>query len=150
MKWLNSTERYGLVPIVFHWLILFLFLAVYASIELREVFPKGSEPREALKSWHFMLGILIFLLLWPRLISLRQGYFPSINPEQPYWQKLLSRGMHLTLYGLMFLMPLTGWLLLSAEAKPIPFFALHTAAALLHHYFFRDNTLQRILPDLRD
>jgi cytochrome b561 len=183
MKWLNSTERYGLGPIVFHWLILFLFLAVYASIELREVFPKGSEPREVLKTWHFMLGILIFLLLWPRLILLRQGHFPRINPEQPYWQKLLSRGMHLTLYGLMFLMPLTGWLLLSAEAKPIPFFglqlpalisenkfvadlskdahellgtlgyfliALHTAAALLHHYFFRDNTLQRMLPDLRD
>ncbi len=183
MKWRNTEESYGIMSMLFHWLILFIFIAVYASIELRELFPKGSDPREALKTWHFMLGLLIFLLLWPRLLWLSRGHFPRIQPEQPRWQKLLSRSMHLTLYGLMFIMPLTGWLLLSAEAKPIPFFglqlpalinenktvadltkeaheflgtlgyfliAIHSAAALLHHFFFRDNTLKRMLPISRD
>ena len=183
MKWFNSSNRYGSITMLFHWLVLFLFIAVYASIELRELFPKGSDLREALKVWHFMLGILIFLLLWPRLLAMTQGHFPFIQPQQPRWQKLLSRSMHLSLYGLMLILPLSGWLLLSAEAKPILFFglqlpaltqenktvadltkdfhefvgtlgyfliALHTTAALLHHYFFRDNTLQRMLPDLRD
>lgn len=63
MKWFNSSNRYGSITMLFHWLVLFLFIAVYASIELRELFPKGSDLREALKVWHFMLGLLIFLLL---------------------------------------------------------------------------------------
>ncbi|AMK79001.1 MULTISPECIES: cytochrome b [Methylomonas] len=130
MKWLNSTERYGVLSMTLHWIIVLLFVAVYASIELRELFPKGSDPREAMKAWHFMLGLSVFVLIWPRLLFMFQGRFPTIQPEPPYWQKLLGRTMHLTLYALMIVMPLSGWLLLSAEAKPIPFFGLQLPALI--------------------
>lgn len=82
----------------------------------------------------------------------------------------------------MIAMPLLGWLLLSAEGKPVPFFGielpalvgtdaalvdsletlhetivkadhylvgLHALAALFYHYFLHDNTLLRMLPQLR-
>jgi len=49
----NTADRYGSLSIGIHWLMLLLFIAVYAFIELREIYPKGSDPREAMKAWHF-------------------------------------------------------------------------------------------------
>jgi cytochrome b561 len=130
MKWLNSADRYGVISMALHWLVLLLFVATYASIELREIFPKASEPREAMKVWHFMLGLSVLALMLPRLWFMFQGRFPAIQPEPPHWQKMPARMMHLSLYGLMILMPLSGWLLLSAEAKPIAFFGLQLPALI--------------------
>ena len=59
--------RYSTASIVLHWAMLILIVAVYASIELREYFPKGSGPRDALKMWHFMLGLSVFVLVWLRI-----------------------------------------------------------------------------------
>lgn len=67
MQWKNTTDRYGSLSIAMHWLMLALLVAVYACIELREFYPKGSDPREALKQWHFMLGLAVFVLVWLRL-----------------------------------------------------------------------------------
>ena len=57
------SDRYHRSSIALHWLMLALFIAVYASINLRELFDKGTAPREALKSLHFMLGLLMFALV---------------------------------------------------------------------------------------
>ena len=65
----NTADRYGSISIGIHWLMLLLFVAVYAFIELREIYPKGGDPREALKAWHFMFGMLVFVLVWPRLAA---------------------------------------------------------------------------------
>ncbi|MDO9164100.1 MAG: cytochrome b [Methylococcaceae bacterium] len=124
MQLRNNTERYGLLSIGLHWLMLLLLIAVYACIELREFFPKGSEPREALKTWHFMLGLSVFVLVWLRLLANMLGHHPRIEPELPTWQKQSAKVMHLALYALMVFMPLAGWLILSASGKVIPFFGL--------------------------
>lgn len=126
----NTTARYGLLSIWLHWLMLLLLVAVYACIELRELYPKGSDLREALKTWHFMLGLSVFVLVWLRLISMMIGHFPQILPEPPKWQKILAKVVHWLLYLLMITMPLLGWLLLSAAGKPIPFFGLELPALI--------------------
>jgi cytochrome b561 len=126
--WKNTNERYGSLSITMHWLMLLLLVAVYACIELRELFPKGSDPREALKTWHYMLGLSVFALVWLRVVLNLSGPTPRILPDQAPWQKLAARLMHLTLYLLMIGMPLAGWLILSAEGKPIPFFGLQLPA----------------------
>ena len=176
----NNKNHYKSLSIGLHWLMVLLMIAVYACIELREFYPKGSEIREALKTWHFMLGLSIFMLVWVRLIAIITGGIPKIFPEPPKWQLFAARTVHLTLYLLMISTPLLGWLLLSAAGKPIPFFglhlppliaesksmadslkelhetigttgyfliAIHTAAGLFHHYFVKDDTLLRILPN---
>jgi len=125
----NATH-YGLASIGIHWLMLLLIVAIYACINLHELFPKGSEPREALKTWHFMLGLLAFLLVWLRLVAILFSPKPSIQPEPPKWQLLTAKLVHLALYVLMIGMPLLGWLMLSAAGKPIPFFGLELPALL--------------------
>jgi cytochrome b561 len=128
--WKNTIERYGSLSIGMHWLMVLLLVAVYACIELRELFPKGSDPREALKTWHYMLGLSVFVLVWLRLVMHLSGPTPRIMPEQSTWQRLSARLMHVALYALMIGMPLAGWLMLSAAAKPIPFFGLQLPALI--------------------
>lgn len=128
--WRNSAQRYGSLSILMHWGMLVLLIAVYACIELRELYPRGSEPREALKTWHYMLGLSVFVLVWLRLLLRLSGPVPQIVPQEAAWQRGVARLVHLALYALMILLPLAGWLMLSAEGKPIPFFGLQLPALL--------------------
>ncbi len=130
MNWKNTTIRYGSLSIGIHWLMLLLFIAVYASIELRVLYEKGSDPREALKAWHFMLGLLVFALVWLRIAARLSGPTPNIQPEPEKLQQLAAKLLHLALYALMIGMPLTGWLVLSASGKIIPFFGLELPALI--------------------
>jgi cytochrome b561 len=107
-----------------------LMVAVYATIELRELFPKGSDPREAMKALHFMLGLSVLLLVTLRIYARVTSPTPSIIPELTPGQHLAAKIGHLALYGLMIAMPILGWLILSAAAKPIPFFGLELPALI--------------------
>lgn len=126
----QATGRYSKLSIALHWLMLLLLIAVYACIELRELYPKGSDPREALKTWHFMLGLSVFVLVWVRLFARIASATPAIVPNPPGWQLLLAKLVHLALYVLMIVMPLLGWALLSAAGKPVPFFGLELPAII--------------------
>jgi cytochrome b561 len=124
MSWKNDERRYGSLSIALHWLMLVLLIGVYACIELKGNFPKGSEPRELLKQWHFMLGLSVFALVWLRLLARVIAPTPKIVPAIPAWQAIPAKLMHAALYALMIGAPLAGWLILSAAGKPIPFFGL--------------------------
>lgn len=125
MGWRNTGDRYGSMIIALHWLMLVQLVAVYACIELREFFPKGSDPREALKAWHFMLGLSVLALVSLRLAArLGSGPAPRIEPAPPRWQQRIAGILHTALYVLMIGMPIVGWLVLSAKGNSIPFFGL--------------------------
>ncbi|MCB1704200.1 MAG: cytochrome b [Halioglobus sp.] len=128
MSWKNSSDRYGSLSIGLHWLMFLLIVAVYACIELREFYPKGSDPREALKTWHFMLGLSVLALVSLRLLLRLLQSSPVISPPPAVWQQRVATVMHWLLYALMFAMPIAGWLILSAAGKPIPFFGLELPA----------------------
>jgi cytochrome b561 len=121
-------SRYGTLSIALHWFMLLLLAAVYACMELRELWPRGSEPRELIKTWHFMLGLSVFALVWIRLLARWRGGTPAITPPPAAWQNALAKAAHVALYVLMIGMPIGGWLILSAEGKPIPFFGLELPA----------------------
>ena len=177
MAYRRLAPSYSRLSITMHWLMLALLAAVYACIELRELFPRGSDIREGLKTWHFMLGLSVFVLVWVRLLA------RAISPHgrrSRTWTAAAG-AVHLALYALMIAMPVMGWIVLSAEGDPVPFFGLtlpplvgpdeglaervedvhatvgvigywligfHAAASLFHHYGLRDGTLRRMLPSL--
>jgi cytochrome b561 len=118
------TDRYGKLTIALHWFMLALLAAVYACIELRELFPRGSDPRNLLKTWHFMLGLSVFALVWVRLAARLAGGTPPITPPPAALLALAGKVVHVALYALMIAMPIGGWLILSAEGEPVPFWGL--------------------------
>ena len=122
----GPTDRYSAASIVLHWLMLILIDAVYALIEFREIFPKGSEPREAMKAWHFMLGLSVLGLVWLRIAA--RLVWPTPHAEGAGWQQAAAKAGHFALYVFMIGMPIAGWLILSAEGKEIPFFGIELPA----------------------
>ena len=130
MSWKNTEERFGSLSIGLHWLVVILIIGVYATIELRGIFPKGSDARELMKHWHFMLGLSVFFLTFVRIGARVIAPNPRIEPDMPGWQHLAAKGTHLALYGLLIGLPLAGWLILSAAGKPIPFFGMELPALI--------------------
>jgi cytochrome b561 len=126
----NTNDRYGSLSIAMHWLMFLLLVGVYACIELRELYPKGSDPRNALKAWHFTLGLTVFSLVWLRIALRLFQLTPAIAPPIPRWQQVLSKLVHFALYALMIGMPVAGWLILSGEGKPIPFYGMELPALM--------------------
>ena len=118
MSQTTADRTYARSMIAMHWLMALLIAAVFALIELREIFPKGSVPRETMKSLHFSLGLAVLALVVLRLVVRVSTRTPPIEPRPAAWQTLLAHGAHLALYGLMIAMPVLGWLLLSAAGKP--------------------------------
>ncbi len=182
MSWKNTENHYGSLSIKMHWLMFILMAATYAFIEGRVFFEKGTEMRDLFKMWHFMLGLLILAMVLIRLYFRFTQVSPKITPPLSSAQELGAKGAHLALYILMIMVPIYGWLMLSAFGKPIPFFSLelpallteneelgksikevhelvgmlgyyligfHAVAALVHHYFQKDDTLTRMLPKKR-
>lgn len=176
-------KHYPNSAIALHWFMLLLIVAVYACILLRENYPRGSDLREGLKTWHFMLGLSVLGLTFIRggLRMFTRGT-PPISPAPPRWLHVLAVVAHVAIYAWMIAMPLAGWTILSAEGDPIPFWGLnlppltgvseqlakqveelhelggtigyfllglHAAAALVHHYFLKDDTMFRMLPPRR-
>ena len=109
--------------IVLHWLMLLLFIGVYATVEAHELY-EHSATGDQLMFWHYQLGYAIFALVWLRLIFRLASSVPPADPGLPPLMHQLARGMHILLYVLMILMPITGWLTLSAEGESSTFLGL--------------------------
>lgn len=124
MSWRNSPSRFGSLSIALHWLMLVLIAFVYLCIELKGNFPKGSDVREGLKTWHFMLGLSVLLLVVFRAVLHLSCTVPRIEPNPLKWQSLAAKLMHFALYMFMILMPILGWLTLSAEGVTVSLFGV--------------------------
>lgn len=116
-------DRYSTISVALHWLMLLLLVAVYAAMELREFYPRGSDLREGLKMWHYMLGLSVLTLVLVRIVARLTTAAPA-PLDEPALRQLASKAVHLALYALMIGMPLAGWIILSAEGDPVPFFGL--------------------------
>jgi cytochrome b561 len=124
-----GAQRYAKLSMTLHWLMLGLFVGVYACIELKGMVPRTSPFKGLLLGMHGVFGLSIFALVWIRLFG-RLKPAPSISPPLPVWQKVSSQVVHVALYALMIATPLLAWLMLSAGGKPIPYFGLFLPSPL--------------------
>jgi cytochrome b561 len=120
----SQLTKFNPIIIALHWLMLLLIVAVYLFVEFRGLFPRGSEPRELMKTLHFMLGISVFFLVLLRLVVRFSTKAPDIIPAPKFIEVLLAKLMHIALYIFMIGMPLLGWLILNANGKAVPFLGL--------------------------
>lgn len=120
--------RYPKALIALHWLTLLLIAVVYACMEFRGFFPRGSEPRELMKAVHFSGGLTLLLFVIVRITLRLRGPIPPVSPPLPALQKLAASAGHLALYGFMLGMPLVGWMILSAEGASISLWGIPVPA----------------------
>lgn len=127
---MTTTPRHHALAIAIHWTMLLMFLAVYASIELRGLFPKGSTERTLMANAHIGIGFCIFALTWIRLAARAMLKAPAPEPTPNAWEPRLAQLVHAALYALMIAMPLLGWLMLSANGRPIEPFGIPLPALI--------------------
>ena len=126
---MKAAEKYSGLRIALHWLTVLLVVAVYAAINLSDLFPKGSSARDGIKAWHNTLGLCVLVLVFIRVLARLAQPGPPLVPG-PAWQLRLGKTVHWALYIFLIGMPLAGWLVLSTAGKPVPFFGLELPALM--------------------
>ncbi|WP_321325993.1 cytochrome b [Thiomicrorhabdus sp.] len=130
MSLTNSNERYGALSIGIHWLMFLIIVMTFASIELRDLFEKGTEARDFMKTIHFTLGLTILALVIVRLFIMLPQRQPVILPTPDDRLQKVAKAMKVSLYLFMFAMPILGWLILSGADKSIPFYGFDLPALI--------------------
>lgn len=100
--------RYSLWSRRFHWLVFILVAVALTLIYAHGLSPKGSTLRATFKWAHIQFGIVILLVMLPRIIVRWRSGKPPIVPPYPRWQKRLARLVQFVLYVLLISVPLLG------------------------------------------
>lgn len=112
-----------------HWAIAALLIVQVVLAKMAE--ESGSEAQElALLVNHRSVGITILALALARL-AWRFLRPPPPPVPMPDWQRMASQLAHWGLYALLFIVPLSGWLMSSADGVAVQWFGLVSMPDLL-------------------
>ncbi len=118
----TQSERYTRVAI---WLHLVIGAAVVINIGLAMLTEDMSKTTHmAAMAVHKPLGITILVLTLARIAWRLTHTPPPLPAATPAWQRPLSKLVHFVFYALLILLPLSGWIWMSAAKSPINFFGL--------------------------
>ena len=106
----NTTKNYGSIAKWIHWTIAVLFLGSYCAVYYRHWFTEDETPENWISlQLHLSIGITIAVIVILRIIWRNVNQ----NPDQEPGSKLANLAAqigHYTLYVVMILMPLTGYI----------------------------------------
>lgn len=107
-----------------HWAVAGLIVLQFVLAKLADRAGDVSELRQlALLANHRSVGMTILTLAVLRL-GLRLNQTPPDPLPMPAWQQTASEISHWLLYALLFLLPISGWLMSSASANSVSWFNL--------------------------
>ena len=117
-----STQRYTGPAISAHWIIALLIILAWPLGVYMHDLPLSPDKLK-LYSYHKWIGITVLLLFVPRILW-RITHRPPAALPMPAWQHRIAEGTHHLLYLLMFLVPLSGWLMSSAKGFQTVYFGV--------------------------
>ena len=119
----NSTRSWGSLSKALHWIVVLLIINQWVIGMRADSLPVGLAKLQVL-AWHKSFGITILMLAVLRLVWRWMNPVPDLSAETRPWERVLARISHVLLYGLIFALPLTGWLMSSAKNFPVSWFSL--------------------------
>lgn len=120
----NSITHFGVLARALHWGMTLLIIVVLLGVELHELFPKGTELRAALMTAHFQGGLLIFALVWVRLLNTLTDRAPIIEPVSTSGKEKIATLVKFGLYLCMIALPILGVLNMQAAGKSLTFLGI--------------------------
>ena len=120
----GETERYTSLAQVAHWAGAVLMLAAVVLAWVFMAMPAAQAGRFIYITLHKSIGQTIFFLALFRLVWRRFHPVPPMSARIAAWEALIARVNYWLLYAIMVLMPLTGYILATAAARPSPYFWL--------------------------
>ncbi|MGB0506328.1 MAG: cytochrome b [Pikeienuella sp.] len=115
----NSADSWGWLARLLHWtiagIVLFLLgLGIYMTRIMPEMKASTSEivaQFQVHKSWGFTVFVLVVL----RLIWRAVNPTPELPAAMSRAERFLAKAGHLSIYALLFAIPITGWLMVSSS-----------------------------------
>jgi cytochrome b561 len=120
MSMKNNELRYGAVAMTLHWLIA---AAVVVNICLGLYFadlPRSDPNLFALAQLHKSIGLTVLVLSLARVLWRLVNPVPPLPADLSPTLKWAAHATHFLLYALIIVIPLTGWLLVSASPLGLP------------------------------
>ena len=127
----EQTRQFAFFSRVLHWTMAAMVLTMLC-IGVTMVVSLGNY--HLLVSIHRPLGIAILILVIVRFVNRLLNPPPPFPATMSRAERLVATGSELTMYGLMFVLPLVGWGMLSAARYPIILFgSVHLPFILPHN-----------------
>ena len=118
----DRATRYPTAVIVMHWAIAVAVVGLVALGWWMQTIPKQPVGfRADAYNLHKSIGLVALLLMAVRL-GWRASHRPPELPKLPAWQARAAAGVHLSLYALMFIAALSGYLGSATSGYPVRFF----------------------------
>jgi cytochrome b561 len=117
----STPTRYSAVAQGFHWLVAILIVLQFTLGWTAEELPLGARKLARL-DWHKSFGMTILMLAVLRLLWRLFNRPPELPSGMSTLEKKLARATHVLFYVLIFVMPLTGWMMSSAKNYSVSWF----------------------------
>lgn len=125
----SSRYGYGYTQRLLHWLIALMVIMLLAIGALMGTLDYegieqmlGAEMAGMIYQYHKTFGILLLILMIPRILLKRKSGEPPYDPPMPGVQHAASLGVHVLFYLTLLAMPIVGWLGTAAGGFPVQFF----------------------------
>lgn len=120
---MNTRTRYGALTILFHWLLAILVISnIIIGLYIVSLPDVGFNKDKVLVIFtHKEIGVLVLVLVIPRLLWRTLNVVPTLPSHLPAWQAFIAHAVHWILYGFMFAMPISGWLMSSSAGFTVSF-----------------------------
>lgn len=128
----NTRDRYGWMSIALHWLMALAVIGMFAlGLWMRDLSYYDPWYRQG-PFIHKSIGILLLIALcfrvfW-RIGNLRPDDAPTLKP----WERITAHLTHFALYGLLLAIMIAGYLISTADGRPIEVFDWFSVPATLH------------------
>jgi cytochrome b561 len=124
MQLRNSKTGYGLVAQSLHWAVAALVVYQYLLADRAESATLFQQL--GILARHKSIGLTIFALAAVRLVWNLTNPRPEPPPREPLYRRRLARFTHTLLYALIFIQPITGWVMSAAANIPVSYFGWFT------------------------
>jgi cytochrome b561 len=118
----NGSARYGAISQAFHWFTVVLIIALLWTGWGTDV--EADQPGNSAFLWHSSLGVLVLILAFARLLWRFFTTAPPLPVAMRRSQRIFARAVHVGLYLFLFALPISGWLVASAEGGTVNFFGV--------------------------
>jgi cytochrome b561 len=123
MTAVRSRAGYDAFARTLHWLVFALVTAQFVVALAMPDIGRGTVPG-VLINLHLSLGITILAAITIRW-AWRLGHpVPLATDDLPAWERIVARGLHVTLYALLAVNPLLGWANASARDWNVTVFGI--------------------------
>ena len=121
----NSSTKYSISSRIIHWAMAILILSTFAvGFYMKEFLDDDAQNRYEIYDLHKSLGVLVMILLIIRVINRIIKTPPALPDSISALDKKLAKIGHNLLYLLMFLVPLSGYLMSSFAGYPVNLFSI--------------------------